>query len=208
LIYLYSFYYYYIGDPGSGKSTLVHYLKNDPGPQVLQNDNDEVPQSSFAISSSLNYTPPSIDLDDDATNTLALGYSFIDIQDEENEGMLSIIYFIFFKKKDASNSHIHFFLLAIARLGVYQLGLSATEYMPLLKFALSTDTLADSAVIIVLDWTRPWEFLETFQRWIDVLQRRIDEICKEGSAGESWSRGKAVVDELREKGECIFCELN
>lgn len=75
--------------------------------------------------------------------------------------------------------------------------------MPLLKFVLGTDTLADSAVIIVLDWTRPWEFLETFQRWIDVLQHRIDEICKEGSAGESWSRGKAVVDELREKGRLM-----
>lgn len=73
--------------------------------------------------------------------------------------------------------------------------------MPLLKFALGTDSLIDSTVIIVLDWTRPWEFLETFQRWINVLQHRIDEICKEGSAGESWSRGKAVVDELREKVE-------
>lgn len=82
--------------------------------------------------------------------------------------------------------------------------------MPLLKFALGTDSLADSAVIIVLDWTRPWEFLETLQRWIDVLQHRIDEICKEGSAGESWSRGKAVVDELREKGIKkieLFCYL-
>lgn len=76
--------------------------------------------------------------------------------------------------------------------------------MPLLKFALGTDSLADSAVLIVLDWTRPWEFLETLQRWIDVLQHRIDEICKEGSAGESWSRGKAVVDELREKGKDII----
>ncbi|KAL0141232.1 dynein light intermediate chain-domain-containing protein [Mucor lusitanicus] len=109
---------------------------------------------------------PIDNLDDDATNTLALGYNFIDVQDEDNE--------------------------AIARLGVYQLGLSAVEYMPLLKFALGADTLADSAVIIVLDWTRPWEFLETFQRWINVLQHRMDEICKEGSAGESWSRGKAV----------------
>lgn len=98
--------------------------------------------------------------------------------------------------------------LAIARLGVYQLGLSAMEYMPLLKFALSTDTLADSAVIIVLDWTRPWQFLETFQRWIDVLQRRIDEICKEGSAGESWSKGKARVDGLREEGLLDTWQVN
>ncbi|KAI8058955.1 dynein light intermediate chain-domain-containing protein [Gilbertella persicaria] len=167
-----------LGDPGSGKSTLIHYLKNDPGPQAIQNDNDEVPTATnapFSISSRPNYIPVDNHDDDDATNTLALGYSFIDIQDEDNE--------------------------AIARLGVYQLGLSAAEYMPLLKFALSTETLADSAVIIVLDWTRPWEFLESLQRWIDVLQRRIDEICKEGSAGETWSRGKAVVDELREKVE-------
>lgn len=92
---------------------------------------------------------------------------------------------------------------AIARLGVYQLGLSASEYLPLLKFALSTDTLADSCVIILLDWTRPWSFLESLQRWIHVVEHRINEICKDGSAGETWSRGKAIVDELREKGIVI-----
>ncbi|KAI9361134.1 dynein light intermediate chain-domain-containing protein [Pilaira anomala] len=163
-----------LGDPNSGKSTLIHYLKNDPGPQIIQNENEES-TNNFGINNNYSNNIPLDHLDDDATNTLALGYSFIDVQDEENE--------------------------AVARLGVYQLGLSAIEYMPLLKFALSTDTLADSVVLIVLDWTRPWEFLETFQRWINVLQHRIDEICKEGSAGESWSRGKAVVDELREKVE-------
>lgn len=60
-------------------------MKNDPGPQIVQNDNDEVPTASFNVNH--NYAPPAIEnLDDDATNTLALGYSFIDVQDEDNEG--------------------------------------------------------------------------------------------------------------------------
>lgn len=139
---------------------------------------------------------------------MALGYNFIDVQDEDNEGIFNDLLCLFVMQKYLIGLYIY---VAIARLGVYQLGLSAVEYMPLLKFALGADTLADSAVIIVLDWTRPWEFLETFQRWIDVLQHRIDEICKEGSAGESWSRGKAVVDDLREKGKLVYtslCKIN
>lgn len=130
------------------------------------------------------------------------------MQDEDNEGIFNDLLCLFVMQKYLIGLYIY---VAIARLGVYQLGLSAVEYMPLLKFALGADTLADSAVIIVLDWTRPWEFLETFQRWIDVLQHRIDEICKEGSAGESWSRGKAVVDDLREKGRLVYtslCKIN
>lgn len=99
-----------------------------------------------------------------------------------------------------NSKHPSYSDIAIARLGMYQLGLSAPEYLPLLRFALNSETLADSLVIIALDWTRPWKFLESFQRWIQVLQQVIDDICKQGSAGESWSRGKAVVDELREKG--------
>lgn len=30
---------------------------------------------------------PADNLDEDVTNTLALGYTFVDIQDEENEGL-------------------------------------------------------------------------------------------------------------------------
>ncbi|KAI8979073.1 dynein light intermediate chain-domain-containing protein [Mycotypha africana] len=191
-----------LGDPKCGKSTLIHYLKNDPGPRVFNNENgeEEVNQDGihhastsvsvaadgggsannhFGIASSygVNGGLHNDDNTDEATHTLALGYTYMDVQDEENE--------------------------AIARLGVYQLGLSASEYRPLLKFALCPETLSDSAVIIVLDWTRPWTFLETLERWIDVLECRLNEICKGGSnehtTRSNWSKGKVIVDELRER---------
>ncbi|CAO3703176.1 unnamed protein product [Rhizopus stolonifer] len=107
-------------------------------------------------------------------NDLALGYSFIDVKDEENE--------------------------AVARLGCYQLGLSSPEFLPLLKFAVRAETVADACVVIMLDWSRPWKFLETLRGWISVLRYLTDEICKENSMGQ-WSQGKAVMDELKENLE-------
>lgn len=91
----------------------------------------------------------------------------------------------------------------IARLALYQLGLSAPEYLPLLKFAINTNTLADSMVVIVLDWSKPWEFVESLQRWIKVLEELIENVCKEGKAQSEhdWSKGQALVDELKEKGK-------
>ena len=95
-------------------------------------------------------------------------------------------------------------LLAVARLGLYQLALSSPEFLPLLRFAIRAETITDSCVLILMDWTRPWKFLETLERWINVLHHLIDEICKEGIAAETtWSKGKAIVDELREK-----CNIN
>jgi dynein light intermediate chain 1 len=81
------------------------------------------------------------------------------------------------------------------------LGLSAPEYLPLLKFAISSNTLADSMIVIVLDWSKPWTFVESLQRWIKVLQELIDNVCKEGraAADNQWSQGQALVDELKEK---------
>ncbi|KAG1462702.1 hypothetical protein G6F56_005455 [Rhizopus delemar] len=89
---------------------------------------------------------------------------------------------------------------AVARLGCYQLGLSSPEFLPLLKFAVRAETVADACVVIMLDWSRPWKFLETLRGWISVLRYLTDEICKENSMGQ-WSQGKAVMDELKENLE-------
>ncbi|KAI8072803.1 hypothetical protein BC940DRAFT_344177 [Gongronella butleri] len=163
-----------LGDSGSGKSTLIHYLKNDPGPQPAPTDADQLPPSNFNVGTNT-YTPMPVDaLDDDVANNLALGYTYVDIQDEDNEAM--------------------------ARLGLYQLGLSASEYLPLLKFALSVDTISDCMVLLVVEWTRPGAFLESLQRWIHVVDHTINEIAKQGASPESsWTKGKAVLEELGDK---------
>jgi hypothetical protein len=74
-----------VGDPGVGKSTLVHYLKNDPGPQQLPLFEKEDP-APFSVSSTNNhhYTHTT---SDEEKNNLALGYSFVDVKDEEHEGI-------------------------------------------------------------------------------------------------------------------------
>lgn len=88
----------------------------------------------------------------------------------------------------------------MARLGLYQLSLASPEFLPLLKFAIRAETIIDSCVLILIDWTRPWKFLETLERWINVLHYLIDEICKEGVATDTnWSKGRAIVDEIKEK---------
>ncbi|KAL9554505.1 hypothetical protein PS6_003375 [Mucor atramentarius] len=167
-----------LGEPGVGKSTLVHFLKNDPGPQqVPKFDQNEHPASFSA--NPKNYAQPSNDnitqqFEDQEKIDLALGYTFVDVKDEENEAM--------------------------ARLGLYQLSLASPEFLPLLKFAIRAETIVDSCVLILMDWTRPWKFLETLERWINVLHYLIDEICKEGIAADTnWSKGRAVVDEIKEK---------
>ncbi|KAI7862405.1 dynein light intermediate chain-domain-containing protein [Spinellus fusiger] len=161
-------------DPKCGKSTLIHYLKNDPGPQIKEVQ--ERTDTDFGIlSNPTRSILPTNKLNQSDIDTLALGYTFVEVKDEENEAM--------------------------TRLGLYQIGLSSPEYQPLLKFVLNADTLADSCVVICLDWTQPWAFLETLQRWINVLQRAIQAIVKDGSVGESSKSGKVIVDTLCEKVE-------
>lgn len=62
---------------------MVHYLKNDPGPhQVPKFDAEDV--TPFNVSAS-NYTHSTHQFNEEK-NDLALGYTFVDVKDEENEG--------------------------------------------------------------------------------------------------------------------------
>ncbi|KAK9762666.1 hypothetical protein K7432_011382 [Basidiobolus ranarum] len=117
----------------------------------------------------------------DLKNELALSYSFVDVRDDENEE-------------------------TVARVGLYQLAGSDDSYHDLLRFSLNANTLSGSLIVIALDWSKPWTFVETFERWIKLLEEAIESIKAEGGDEKSdnpdkWTYGKFVIDEAKEKLE-------
>lgn len=73
---------------------------------------------------------------------LALSYSYLEI-DEEKEGVFG-------------------------RISTWQLE-GESSYGQLLNFALSETALKDTMAVICLDFTKPWTFLETLEKWIGIL---------------------------------------
>nr|CAG8490914.1 3735_t:CDS:10 [Entrophospora candida] len=165
-----------LGDRESGKTTLIRHLKGEE-----EEDAFEAPMvNGGALPNGVKNEADEKNEFEKKTkdNDLALSFTYVEVKDDEAEDTL-------------------------ARLGIYQLAGSEDAYRPLLKFALNYKTLPDSLVVIVLDWTRPWTFIETLQRWIKFIESSIKDVCSEGGTGSKsgWTKGKAVVDELKESLE-------
>ncbi|KAJ3413452.1 hypothetical protein HDV05_008021 [Chytridiales sp. JEL 0842] len=116
-----------IGDRGSGKSTIINALKQDPTSNKPRKDTDE--------------------------KALALSYTYTEIIDDESEDI-------------------------VARLGLYELD-GDSAFGSLIQFSLTPKTLADTAVIICLDWTKPWKFLENLQRFFSLIERGVMAVAKD-----------------------------
>ncbi|KAF9782183.1 dynein light intermediate chain-domain-containing protein [Thelephora terrestris] len=94
------------------------------------------------IASALLQKPPSDDPSETNLPDFALGYDWADVRDEGDEDIL-------------------------ARLSVYTVPSSATTYTSLLPdFLPPRQSLPHTVVIIALDWTRPWTFIEELQMWL------------------------------------------
>ncbi|KAJ3044642.1 hypothetical protein HDV00_001568 [Rhizophlyctis rosea] len=106
------------------------------------------------------------DTHNESGSHLALSYSYMEVTEDDSEDV-------------------------VARVGLYNLSNDAA-YQGLLRFALNLETLADSLVVLVLDWTRPWTFFDSLDRWLTLLERTI------GSMSEQRRR---LVEELRGKLE-------
>lgn len=82
----------------------------------------------------------------------------------------------------------------LARLGIYQLPSALPPYPALLPLAISKATILDSMVLIVLDWEKPWSFMQDLKAWIGVLEGVLKGSGEDG-AGTGWEGAEA-----RERG--------
>lgn len=64
------------------------------------------------------------------------------------------------------------FVDTLARLSVYTIPSSAPAYTLLLPhFLPPCSSLPQTLVMIVLDWTRPWSFVEELQSWLQWVEK-------------------------------------
>lgn len=77
----------------------------------------------------------------------------------------------------------------IARLNVWQLE-GEEEHKHLLKFALNAETVANSLVVITLDFSQPWDLLLSLQRWLSILESHLQTVYKQ--------LDKSTVDDMKQ----------
>lgn len=69
----------------------------------------------------------------------------------------------------------------LARLSLYLLHTPSTAFAPLLKPLLTPTSIPNSAIVILLDWAEPWNWLRQFREWIRALRAvmlSLDDDCK------------------------------
>ncbi|CCM00180.1 uncharacterized protein FIBRA_02208 [Fibroporia radiculosa] len=105
---------------------------------------------STLVSALLQKFPADHDKEEQRSN-FALGYDWADVRDDADEDIL-------------------------ARLSVYTVPSSASSYTSLLPhFTPPRASLSHTLIIIVLDWTKPWTFVEELEIWLEWV--------------ESWAKG-------------------
>ena len=149
-----------LGQPSTGKSTIASALLQKP---VSDEEKDES-RSDFAI-----------------------GYDFVDVRDDADEGE----FYCCLARRDPHSTGAD----TLARLSVYTIPSSSSSYTSLLPHFLPPRlSLPHTVVLIVLDWTRPWAFVEELQTWLQWI--------------ETWSKGdgshdvEVVREENRERCAC------
>nr|KAJ3421300.1 hypothetical protein HK105_003944 [Polyrhizophydium stewartii] len=100
----------------------------------------------------LNSTSADGDAGDQANADLGMAYSCMDINDDENE--------------------------TVARIGIHQLA-NSPVFHSLVDYAITLDSMSTALAAIVLDWSRPWDFLTSLNAWLAVLEAHMSRLADE-----------------------------
>lgn len=146
------------------------------------------------LASALLQKPLDNDGKEDHKVDFALGYDFAAVRDDADEG-LSLQLFVL------PLLYIHRYCQdTLARLSVYTVPSSNPSYTALLPHFLPPRTcLPHTLVMIVLDWTRPWTFVEELEVWF----KWIDDWVNSDSSREA----QIAREEGRERCKCRLTAL-
>ncbi len=101
---------------------------------------------------------------DDLKIDFALGYDFANVRDDADEGQFHALYPLSWWLTLVTDT--------LARLSVYTVPSSNPSYTALLPHFLPPRTcLPHTLVMIVLDWTRPWTFVEELETWFQWIEK-------------------------------------
>lgn len=104
-------------------------------------------------------------------NDFALGYTYHDVLDADHEDI-------------------------IARLSVYLLADSSPAFTPLLQSLLTPETIPNTLIVILLDWSQPWLWLRQLRDWVRLLR-----VLLQSLSSECKDKMEEVMLRWRERGK-------
>ncbi|ORY67781.1 dynein light intermediate chain-domain-containing protein [Pseudomassariella vexata] len=87
-------------------------------------------------------------------NSFALGYTYYDVLDDDQDDIL-------------------------ARISLYLLSTPSPSFASLLKPLLTPKTISDTLIVILLDWSQPWQWLRQLREWLLLLRAVITSLGPE-----------------------------
>jgi dynein light intermediate chain 1 len=107
-------------------------------------------------------------------NAFALGYTYQDVLDADHEGEYLLRFEYQYPSLTRNSTDV------LARLGIYLIKEPSPAFIPLLRPLFTPATLPETMVVILLDWSRPWEWVRQMKTWVRLLRgifHTLDEDC-------------------------------
>lgn len=98
-------------------------------------------------------------------NEFALGYTYQDVLDADQEGAVMNCEEVMLRRL----TNI-FWIDILARLSIYMLSDPSPSFAPLLRPLLTPQSIPDTLVVVLLDWSSPWTWLRQLREWIRLLR--------------------------------------